>query len=144
MIDEIKNQVVQRFRQCISECGIERIDLNEAGMLADIIKDLSEAEYYQSITEAMDNEQQGYSQGYLPMSYNQGYMMTPQGNSGVGYNMNQGYRWANQYGSGTRSGYNNGMSGHTDAMESMRMAMQNADPQEKEQIRQEMRNMLGM
>lgn len=40
------------------ECGIENVDTSEFGAVADIIKDLNEAEYYAKISKAMDESDQ--------------------------------------------------------------------------------------
>lgn len=163
MVDKIyalKNMMIQRLEKTINERGIDRIDVQEAGEIVDMIKDLAEAEkacleaeYYGTVTEAMSNESQGYGQGYS-QGYNQG--------QGYGYNNNQGYgsggsgygsgggasgyrRWGNQYGSGTtRRCYSSGMSGHQDMMEGIRMAMQSANQEDREAMKNELKSMIGM
>ena len=72
-ICELKDMFLKRVDHDISERGIERIDVHEMGELVDIIKDLAEAEdycwqaeYYRSITNAMDskgarNDRTGYT-----------------------------------------------------------------------------------
>lgn len=62
--------------------GVEEIDANELGEIIDVVKDLAEAAYYCSITEAMEktDEEEKYMQKYLPeMSYARNYneMMYP-------------------------------------------------------------------
>lgn len=45
--------------KCELEKGIENVDTKELGEVADIIKDLSEAEYYAKISKAMDESEYG-------------------------------------------------------------------------------------
>lgn len=45
--------------KCELEKGIENVDTKEMGEVADIIKDLSEAEYYAKISKAMDESEYG-------------------------------------------------------------------------------------
>ena len=63
-IEKMKERVCERLYLAIEERGIERMDVNEVGKLADIVKDLAqamescaEAEYYGKISEAMGNPQ---------------------------------------------------------------------------------------
>lgn len=136
-IYETKNWILGRVKKDIQENGIDRIDVAEMGKLIDMVKDLAEAEkacwesdYYRSVTEAMDG-----SSGYNMPGYNgRGNM----GRSG----------WSNQYGSGpSRRGYSGnqmngyGASGYQDHVEALKMEMQNADPQERDRIMQELRGM---
>lgn len=52
------------------DAGLEQLPTDEVGKIADIIKDLSEAEYYCSVVEAMDevdeDEMYGYSKPKMP------------------------------------------------------------------------------
>lgn len=151
-IYEIKNEILEQLRKEIDSKGIERIDKE----MVDMVKDLAEAEekcwkaeYYRSVTEAMEG-QQGYSEnqrgGYQGNQGNQrgGYEGNQRGNRASGYGQQ---RWGNQYGSGggngrrgSRRGY--GM-GHMEALESVKMALQNAEPEERERMTQELRSMMG-
>lgn len=148
-IREMKDMALEKMEQSISERGIERADVAEMGKLADIVKDMAEAEkacmeaeYYGSITEAME------TQGYTPELYDgMGY--------GMGYNGTQGgSRGGNRGGgnSGSRSGYRDSrgryarrsgysMDYHED-MEGIREAMQNAAPEKREKIKRELRQMI--
>lgn len=121
-IYELKNQVLDRLAKDFREQGIERIDVAEAGKLADMVKDLAEAEkacweaeYYKSVTGAMDGRS-GYGMGRS--GYQRGYDR-------------QGYM---------RSGYQ--PMGHMDMAESVRMAMQGMNPAEREQMREQLRAVL--
>lgn len=139
-IYEIKNRIIERMEDDLQQ-GTERLDVKEFGMLADMVKDLAEAEkscweaeYYRSVTEAMGS---GYSSGmgYEGMGYAQrGGQNGNQGGNRSGYRQS-GRGSANQYG-GSRRGYR---MGHSDAMDMLRMEMQ--DPQRKPQILQELRRM---
>lgn len=124
-IYEIKNRALEALEKQMGDKGAERMDPE----LVDAVKDLAEAEkscweaeYYRSVVEAMNG-----SSGYMPMGY--------QG-------MRAGYQ--NQYGSGGngRRGYS-GSYGYQDHMEALRQSMQNATPEERERMRQELRGMTG-
>lgn len=108
-IKEIKDKLVDRMQDELSMNGATRININEFGALADIVKDLSEALYYCTVTEAMgsnDNKQQlmGYSQDGGMRGYS-------------GSQSNMGY-----------SGGQNGMMGHTDPIATIRDMLASADP----------------
>lgn len=146
MVEEIynmKNDFLGKMRQEVEERGIDRVDVAEMYKLADIVKDMAEAEkdcweaeYYRSVTEAMDGGS-GYQMGYS--GQNQGRTGTSgyRGQTGS-QNGSQGRSgWQNQYGSGYRRGYG----GYQEHMDALRMQMQNADPQERERIMQELRGM---
>lgn len=162
MVEElyrIKNLFLEKMQNDIDERGgIERVNVDEMYKLADIVKDLAEAEkacweaeYYRSVTEAMEGEsgypnQSGYPQG--GSRGNQGGSGYAQG--GSGYPGGQGGRsggqggsqrsgWANQYGRGrSRRGYGMGY-----PMEELKREMQQADPQERERMVQELREMMN-
>ena len=135
---DLKADMLQRLEKLVDERGLERLDAKE---LTDAIKDISEAEYYCSVVDAMDNY------GYMPedMTYD-----------GMGYD-GQGNRGGNRQGRG-RSGYRDSMGrystranrrrgyrmGHMDAIENIREELQSATQEEREQLKQELRQMLGM
>ena len=130
MVEEIKktkDQILGRMEQAISERGIDRADVTEMGKLADIVKDLAEAEkscweaeYYRSVTEAMG------TQGYMPdnMGYNQ-------------YRDSMG-----RYSTRGRRGYSYGY--EHDPIQGVRDAMSGATPEQREKMQRELRTMLGM
>jgi hypothetical protein len=66
----IKNihSMVEKLSEC-AKCeldkGIEQIDTKEMGEVADIIKDLAEAEYYAKISKAMDEAEYGEDYDYM-------------------------------------------------------------------------------
>ena len=104
--------------------------------MVDMVKDLAEAEkscweaeYYRSVSEAMErgDGQSGY--------------MGHDGSGGSGGRSG----WQNQYGSGRNRGGRRGYDGtgyYHDPMESVRAYMQGASPQERERVRSEMRSMM--
>jgi hypothetical protein len=54
--------MIEKFTECAKhemEKGIENLDTKEMGEVADIIKDLCEAEYYAKISKAMDESEYG-------------------------------------------------------------------------------------
>ena len=54
--------MIEKFTECAKhevEKGIENLDTKEMGKVADIIKDLCEAEYYAKISKAMDESEYG-------------------------------------------------------------------------------------
>lgn len=51
--------------KCELDKGIENIDTKEMGEVADIIKDLAEAEYYAKISKAMDESEYGEDYDYM-------------------------------------------------------------------------------
>lgn len=139
MIDKIKqskNQVLQRMEKSLTERGMERMDVQEIGALADIVKDLSEAEkacleaeYYMAVTNAMEQGSMGYDgMGYDNMGYgSRGY----RGNN-RGYRGNSGYE---------NMGYRNSRRGHTDVIQNMQDMLSTASPQEREQMKMQLRQM---
>lgn len=143
MIDklyDLKSDVVERLMKVVDERGLERMSADE---LFDAMKDLSEAEYYCSVTDAMENY------GYMPDDMmNMGY------DDGMGYDG----RGGNRGGSGNRSGYRDSMGrystranrrrgyrmGHMDAIENIREELQSATAEERDQLKREVLQMFGM
>lgn len=105
-ISELKEKLVCCFKACM-DAGIEKMDTAEAGQVADMIKDLAEAEekcwkacYYKSIVESMD-EARTDEEEELPW-----YLEALRG-----YNPSR-YKSSGRYaskGHGTRMGYVDGM-----------------------------------
>lgn len=120
-IYEIKNALIEQIEEQMHEKGADRID----GEMVDMVKDLAEAEkscweaeYYRSITEAME------SRGYMP--------------EGMGYDMDyprarRGYR--DSMGRYAKKGYH-------EEMEALRGKMETASPDEREKMKRELRQML--
>ena len=107
-IKKIKADVLRFMQQEVSKYN-GRMDTKEIGELADIVKDLAEAEYYCSVAEAM-GQSAGYSGGQMGYQGQQGSM-------------------------GGRSGYGGGSMGHTDPMQTVRELL--ADPEMRTMIRNE-------
>lgn len=142
-ISEAKAKVLERMERTIGANGVERMDVAEMGKLADIVKDLSEAEkecweaqYYMAVTSAMSGAG-GSSGGHT----SQGYMPEP-----MGYDAMRG-TWDG------RSGYRDSMGRYTTRpytmgygydMQGLRDAMGTASPEEREKMQRELRVMLGM
>jgi hypothetical protein len=51
--------------KCELDKGVENIDTKEMGEVAEIIKELSEAEYYAKISKAMDEAEYGEDYDYM-------------------------------------------------------------------------------
>lgn len=148
-INDAKEKVLERMKTAIGPSGVERMDVAEMEKLADIVKDLSEAEkecweaqYYMSVTQAMNS-----GSGYTHETYAaQGYMPEPMGYDTMRtvYGVRSGYRDtmgryatrpSNMGYDGMRYGYD---------MQGLREAMSTASPEEREKMMREMRTMLGM
>ena len=147
MIRQTKDTVLERLDKAINEKGADRMNVQEVGMLADIVKDLAEAEkscweaeYYMTVTVAMEEGSMGYEDG---MGYSGG-----QGGRGGSrdYGYRRGYRGQprDSMGRYTSRGYSRGRYGHDDIMQSVKDMMMSADPQEKEQMKQKLRQMADM
>lgn len=141
-IKQTKEQVLQRMRKSIDERGVDRVDVAELGMLADVVKDLAEADeacwealYYQSVTSAMDG-QRGYDGGM-------GYAWPERAvvRRGMGYDGPERDGIARVSAS---RGYRDYPYGHDDTMGELRQMMQMADPQERERLRMQLRQMADM
>ena len=117
MLDRIMNlkaDVIERLEKLVDERGLERMDAKE---LVDAVKDLSEAEYNCSVVDAM---------GYDGRMGRSGYRDS-MGRYSTRANRRRGYRM-----------------GHMDAIENLREEMQSASAEEREQLKQALRQMLGM
>lgn len=115
-IKVLKAKVMQFMEQEVGKYGNGRMDVKQVGELADVIKDLAEAEYYCTVAEAMTADKQE------PMGYSQ-----PTGRQGYSGGMR----------SGGRQGYGGGMMGHTDPMQVVRDMMA-TNPELRSQLRNEL------
>lgn len=138
LIKQTKDTVLERLERAINEKGADRMNVQEVGMLADVVKDLAEAEkscweaeYYMAVTEAMGDG----SMGYDGMGYSQGR----QGGRRMGYSPNR-----DSMGRYARRGYSRGGYGHDDTMQELRQMMEAADPQERERLKMQLRQMTEM
>lgn len=161
-IADLKDQLLDRMEQAINERGVEHFDLSEVGKITDQIKDMTEAEkacweaeYFRAVTEAMEDGQMGYDDG---MGNNMGYSRRgrgyqgnyDRGNQNMGYDRGRrgyrrGYRGRDSMGRYTsRRGYRDSRYGHDDMMQEVKDLLMSADPQEREQIKQKLRQMADM
>lgn len=128
MVEKIKatkDKILEFMEKELTEYGGKRMDVKEMGELADIVKDLAQAEescweaqYYRTVTEAMDSNQ---SSGY--------------GMGSRGYDMG-----------GARRGYGNtGSMGHnSDPFGAIRDMLATANPEMRAQIRNELTGLTRM
>lgn len=109
-IKSIKDKILDFMDQEVDKYGGNRMDVKELGELADIVKDLAEAEYYCTVAQAMGGQESyGYQQ---PMGY-----------GGQG---------------GMRQGYGTSGMGHTDPIQMIRDALSKADPELRAMVRNEL------
>ena len=137
-IYELKNMLLEEMKKEAQERGIERLDKERVDMVKDLAaaeKDCWEAEYYRSVSEAMEGS--GYNGSQMGYNGSSGAQSGSRGSQGSNGSQGGSQRsgWANQYGS-SRRGYGMGYREHMDAL---KMEMQ--DPQKREQIMQELRGM---
>lgn len=178
-IKDIKDEILTQVEEDMHEGGADQIDpkmIDQIKDLAEAEKSCWEAEYYRSVSEAMEDGSMGYEggQGYREeMGYAQGgrggrgYAQGGRGGSqgGSGYRQGgRGYRRGYEQGSGyerggrrgyrgqsrdsqgrytSRRGYRRmeGGYGHDDMLMDVRQMMESADPQEREQLKQQLRQM---
>ena len=147
VIYDLKNQLLEEMERDVKERGVERLDKEKVDMVKDLAeaeKSCWEAEYYRAVAEAMEG-----GSGY-------GMQNGISGNQ-MGYNGMSGAQGGNRVGNGNRGGQNGSGSGYRDSMgrfaarrgygyqqhiDALRMEMQNADPQQREQMMQELRGVM--
>lgn len=136
-IYELKNQLLESMLREVQERGgIDRLDKERVDMVKDLAeaeKSCWEAEYYRSVTEAMGNSQAGYSGMYGMQQGTSGGNMR----SGAQNGSQSGYR--DSMGRYARRGYGMGYQEHIDAL---KMEMQQADPQRREMMANELRGLM--
>lgn len=142
-IYELKNKILQHVEK--ETMDMQRMDVKEVGELVDMVKDLAEAEkscweaqYYRKVTEDMEKAgQAGYGSGGGTGS-----------SAGYGSSGGQGGGGRSGYGSMARQGYGGGSGygsmGHQEIMDPLRMALQQASPDEREHLRNEVMKTVGM
>lgn len=142
-IAENKNRILEYMGNNLDKYGPDKMDVAEMGKVADIIKDLAEAEkfcweaeYYRSVTEAMESA--GYmpeGMGYDGMGYDGGHRALESGRRALmGYNANRD----------SMGRYSHGRRGYHEGLDALRTQMQSATPEEREKLKREMRQMLDM
>lgn len=140
-IYKLKNQLLEEMMRDVQERGVERLDKDRVDMVKDLAeaeKSCWEAEYYRSVAEAMEGGS-GYGMSGNQMGYN-GIAGAQGGNRGGGGRSSSqgGYGYRDSQGRFARRGYGYGYQEHIDALKA---EMQSADPAQREQMMQELRNM---
>ena len=159
MIDKIckmKDKLCEYAHQQMQQ-GLDNVDTREMGMVVDMIKDLAEAEkscleadYYESVVEAMDSgsDRYGYDGGG-----------SSGGGSREGSGGRSGYRMESPDGEGGRMGYKNQYgnwpanpanrrrrmrrSGYSEeSIENIRQMMEDADPERKRQLKRDLEELM--
>lgn len=138
-VKENKDKILDYMTKNLEKYGPDKMNVEEIGKLSDAIKDMAEAEkacweaeYFRSVTEAMEG-----SSGYMPDGM--GYDGRMAGRGRMGYNRNRDSM--GRYTS--RRGYD-GSYGYHERMEDIRSEMQSASPEEREKMKRELRQMLDM
>ena len=163
VIYDLKNQLLDEMIKEVNERGIDHLDKEQVDMIKDFAeaeKDCWKAAYYRTITEEMERGGSGY-----PMSWQQVYGYSSGGMSGAqqggmsrsGSSSSYGGNRGGNSGSNSsgyrdsmgryaaRRGYDNRyMSGYHDHIDALRNEIMNANPQERERIMQELRNIETM
>jgi hypothetical protein len=157
-IASLKDEILMQAEQEMHDTGqVNPESIDAVKDLAEAEKSCWEAEYYRSVTEAMEDGKMGYDDG---MGYrgNRGGMGYGQGqggsNQGRGYRRGyeresrRGYRGQSRDSMGrytSRRGYRRMENyGHSDMMAEIRQMMETADPQEREQLKMQLRQMTEM
>ena len=146
-IKDLKDELLMQAEQDMHDNGgVDHMMIDDIKDLAEAEKSCWEAEYYRSVTEAMEDGQMGYNDG---MGYGQGQGSSNQGRGyrrGYERESRRGYRGRDSMGRYTsRRGYRRMDSyGHQDMMAELRQMMEQADPQEKEQLKMQLRQMTEM
>lgn len=139
-IYELKNQLLESMLREVQERGgIDRLDKERVDMVKDLAeaeKSCWEAEYYRSVTEAMEGSS-GAQMGYGGMYGMQQGSRSDNMRSGAQGGTQSGYR--DSMGRYARRGYGMGYQEHIDAL---KVEMQNADPQRREMMANELRNLM--
>lgn len=148
-IKDLKDELLMQAEQDMHENGsVDHMMIDDIKDLAEAEKSCWEAEYYRTVTEAMEDGKAGYDDG---MGYTR--------RGGMGYDR-QGRGYRRGYERESRRGYRgqsrDSMSrytsrrgyrrmdgyGHTDMMAEVRQMMETADPQEREQLKMQLRQMM--
>lgn len=145
VIYDLKNQLLEEMERDVRERGVERLDKEKVDMVKDLAeaeKSCWEAEYYRSVAEAMEGGSgygtqygmSGNQMGYNGMSGAQQGSRGGNSRSGAQGGSQSGYR--DSRGRYARRGY-----GYQEHIDALKAEMQQADPQQREMMLQELRNM---
>lgn len=144
-IKDIKDELLMQVEQDMHDgADIDPKMVDSIKDLAEAEKSCWEAEYYRAVTEAMEDGKMGYDDG---MGYARGGRGSDQGSQGRGYRRGsrRGYRGRDSMGRYTsRRGYRRESYGHDDLMQEVKQLMQTADPQEREQLKMQLRQLTEM
>ena len=152
-LKDLKDELLMQAEQDMHEGGgVDPKMIDSIKDLAEAEKACWEAEYYRSVTEAMEDGKMGYDDGMGYQRGNRGgmgYDRQSSSNQGRGYRRGyeresrRGYRGRDSMGRYTsRRGYRRMDSyGHDDMMQEIRQMMETADPQEREQLKMQLRQM---
>lgn len=145
-IKDLKDDLLMQAEQDMHDSGqVDPKTIDGIKDLAEAEKACWEAEYYRSVTEAMEDGQMGYEDAMGYDGRSQG-MRGQQGSQGYRRGYRRGYRGQQRDSMGrysSRRGYRNGRYGHDDMMSEVREMMETADPKERERLKKQMRDMLG-
>ena len=145
MVDKIwkiKNKFLERMESEINERGIERVDVAEMDKLANIVHHFAEAEascwqaeYYKTVTKAMEQGSGGYGGGTGSSAGYGSSGSMGQGGGRSGYNTPSGYEMA-------RAGYMDDKGGQ-DVVDTLRSQIQSAGPDDRERLRHQVMSVIG-
>jgi len=160
-LKDLKDELLMQAEQDMHESGsVDPKTIDSIKDLAEAEKSCWEAEYYRSVTEAMEDgkmgyddgmgygrggSRSGYARGGNRSGYNQGGYDGQGGRRGYERESRRGYRGRDSMGRYTsRRGYRrmDGY-GHQDMLAEIRQMMETADPQEREQLRVQLRQMMS-
>ena len=148
-IKDLKDELLMQAEQDMHDNGsVDHMMIDDIKDLAEAENACWEAEYYRTVTEAMEDGKSGYDGG---MGYSRrggmGYERQGRGyRRGYERESRRGYRGQPRDSMGrytSRRGYRrmDGY-GHTDMMAEVRQMMETADPQEREQLKMQLRQMM--
>lgn len=152
-IASLKDEILMQAEQEMHDTGqVNPESIDAVKDLAEAEKSCWEAEYYRSVTEAMEDGKMGYDGGMRDgMGYSRpggrgGYQQGQGYRRGYERESRRGYRGRDSMGRYTsRRGYRRMDNyGHQDMMAEVRQMMETADPQEKEQLKMQLRQMTEM
>lgn len=148
-LKDLKDELLMQAEQDMHENGsVDHMMIDDIKDLAEAEKSCWEAEYYRTVTEAMEDGKSGYDDGmgYIRrggMNYDRqgrGYRRGYERESRRGYrgqSRDSMGRYTSRRGYRRMDGY-----GHTDMMAEVRQMMETADPQEREQLKMQLRQMM--
>lgn len=153
-IASLKDEILMQAEQEMHDTGqVNPESIDAVKDLAEAEKACWEAEYYRSVTEAMEDGKMGYDDGmgYARGGNRSGYARGGQGGyerggrRGYERESRRGYRGQSRDSQGrytSRRGYRRMENyGHDDIMAEIRQMMETADPQEREQLKMQLRQM---